>query len=103
MADLKKEEWLDFAMLVKNLESSMKKAFHATMFNWACLMNNAYREKNPEPHVHWHFKPRYNHKVNFAGTTFEDPEFGEHYSRERKQKVSREVEVKIIEAIRKNL
>ena len=31
---LKKEEWLDFADIVKKLEGSLKKLFNATMFNW---------------------------------------------------------------------
>lgn len=47
LSDLTKDEWLDFAKLVKKIESSFKKAFGATMFNWTCLMNNAFQEKTP--------------------------------------------------------
>lgn len=79
MADLTPEEWLDFAKLSKKIETSFKKAFGATMFNWACLMNNAYQEKNPKPHVHWHLWPRYSKPVVIQGIKFEDKEFGHHY------------------------
>ncbi len=103
LAELKKEEILDFLELVKKLESAFKKAFNATMFNWTCLMNNAYQEKNPTPHVHWHFRPRYNHLVKFAGLVFEDKEFGHHYARNTERKISNEVQEKIIEEIKENL
>ncbi|MFA5084570.1 MAG: HIT family protein [Candidatus Paceibacterota bacterium] len=103
MAGLKKEEWLDFAGLAKKLENTMKKSFNATMFNWTCLMNEAYKEKNPEPHIHWHFRPRYNHKVNFEGTIFEDSEFGRHYDRTKEMKISDKVRKAIIEKIREHL
>ena len=103
LAELTDEEWLDFSELVKRLESALKKSFNATMFNWTCLMNNAYQNEPPNPHIHWHFRPRYNHKVEFAGLTFKDPEFGHHYDRARKQEVSNDVKRKILEKIRENL
>ena len=47
LADLSKEELLDFLELVKIIESAIRKSFNATLFNWGCLMNNAYqREKS---------------------------------------------------------
>lgn len=103
LAELKDEEWLDFKEIVKKLELALKKSFNATMFNWTCLMNNAYQNKQPNPHVHWHFRPRYNHKVKFEGTTFEDPDFGHHYDRARKQNVSNDIKRKIIEKIRQSI
>ncbi len=103
LAELNDEEWLDFRELLKRLESALRKAFNATMFNWTCLMNNAYQNKPPNPHVHWHFRPRYNHKVEFAGLVFEDPEFAHHYNRVRKQEVSNDVKRKIVERIKENL
>lgn len=103
LAKLENSEWSDFIELVKKLESVLKKSFNATMFNWTCLMNNAYQNDPPNPHVHWHFRPRYNHKVEFAGEVFEDPEFGHHYSRERKQEVSDIVKNKIVDKIKENL
>ena len=65
LSDLTNEEWLDFSKVIEELEKGLKKSFDATMFNWACLMNHAYKEKNPNPYVHWHFRPRYNHEVAF--------------------------------------
>jgi len=103
LSDLNEEEWLDFAKLVKHLESALKKAFDATMFNWTCLMNDAYKSSKPNPHAHGHFRPRYNHKVKFAGLVFEDTEFGYHYDRTRTLEVSDEVKKKIIQKIKDNL
>lgn len=79
LADVTNEEMLDFLQLVKKLEDGLRKAFDATMFNWSCLMNLSYQNTPPDPHVHWHFRPRYNHEVQFAGTTFTDTLFGQHY------------------------
>lgn len=81
LAGLNQEEILDFAEVVKKLESALRKTFNATMFNWGCLMNNAYQETPADPQVHWHFRPRYDHPVEFAGQTFADPNFGHHYLR----------------------
>ena len=103
LAELEPQEWSDFIEVVKKLESALKKSFNATMFNWTCLMNNAYQNDPPNPHVHWHFRPRYNHKVEFAGEIFEDPEFGHHYSRERKQEIPNVIKNKIVDKIRENL
>ncbi len=79
LADVTTDELVDFHLIAKKLEDALRKAFDATMFNWSCLMNLAYQNTPPDPHVHWHFRPRYNHKVEFAGKTFEDPCFGQHY------------------------
>ena len=103
LSKVTKEEWLDFTEVVKKLESALTKAFGATMFNWTCLMNNAYKNNPPNPHVHWHFRPRYNHEIKFAGLTFEDTEFGKHYSQKTKREVSEEVKKQIIKRIKENL
>lgn len=102
LAELSKEEWDDLYKLISVLESSVRKAFGADLFNWTCLMNLAYQNDPPNPHVHWHFRPRYGRSVEFAGLTFTDPEFGKHYAREheRSLEVSKEVQQKIIEKIR---
>ncbi|MEK6860643.1 MAG: HIT family protein [Nanoarchaeota archaeon] len=103
LSELKKEEWIDFAELVKIMESALKKAFCVVMFNWTCLMNNAYQDELPNPHVHWHLRPRYDHKVEFSGVIFEDKEFGKHYDRTRNLEVSDEIRNKIISRIKENL
>ena len=43
-------EWLE---VVTTLESTVRSAFDATMFNWSCYMNHSYREDSPNPHIHW--------------------------------------------------
>lgn len=103
MSDLTQEEWLDFSSVVKKLEASCKNVFGATMFNWTCLMNLAYQNDPPNPHVHWHFRPRYKNPVSFAGETFEDVAFGKHYERGTERKVTDEIASKIVETIQKYL
>lgn len=78
LADLSQTEVLDFFELVKKLQNALKMAFGATMFNWECLMNNAYLSDPPKPQVHWHFRARYKDMVEFAGQRFSDPNFGHH-------------------------
>ncbi|MBI4037152.1 HIT family protein [Candidatus Daviesbacteria bacterium] len=103
LADLNLAEWADYYLVIKQLEGSLKKAFRVTLFNWGCLMNNAYQEKPYNPHVHWHLRPRYNHQANIGGSTFEDLEFGNHYTHDRSQIVTPEVQQLIINKIRENL
>lgn len=103
MAKLKLEEWIDFSEVVQELECALRKAFDATMFNWACFMNYAYQLDPPNPHVHWHLVPRYKQKVKFAGMTFEDPKFGQPYDLTRTQVVPPEVKQKIVTRIKENL
>ena len=104
LSNLTSEEWLDFhENIVKKLESTFKKVFDATMFNWTCLMNNAYQKENPKPYVHFHFRQRYNHDVKCAGEEFQDPDFAHHYNRERKNFVSKELLKKISDEVKKYL
>ena len=108
LSELTEEEWVDFSQVVKMLEFAIKKAFGGRMFNWTCLMNNAFKaekEKNElaKPHVHWHCRARYNSPVKFAGEVFEDPEFAHHYDNKRRTKVSQELLAKIADKILEEL
>lgn len=104
LSNLTSDEWIDFQKnIVQKLESAFKKAFNATMFNWTCLMNNAFKAETPKPQVHWHFRPRYKENVKFAGEQFQDLEFAHHYGRERKKIVSKETLELIAKELRKNL
>lgn len=78
LPDITEEEQKDFFFLIKKLEAFFKEEIGATMFNYSCLMNNAYRD-GETPHVHYHFRPRYKNPVTILGHTFNDPNFGEHY------------------------
>ena len=44
LSELTDEDWIELGKLEKELERISKKLFDATMFNFACLMNNAYRD-----------------------------------------------------------
>ena len=103
LSELKKKEILDFLEIVKKLEKAIKKAFNATMFNYSCLMNNAYKLETPNPHVHWHLHPRYKNPVKFEDIIFEDKEFAHHYDNKKILAVSDEIKRKIIEKIKENL
>lgn len=96
MAELTNEEWLEFADIVKKLERGVRESFGAVLFNWTCLMNNAFQVSPAFPHVHWHVRPRYENAVTFDGEEFVDPLFGYHYDREQ----SKEVSADTLEAIR---
>lgn len=105
LAELKDEEWGEFSKIVKNLESALKNAFNSTMFNWGCLMNSSYLSDPPNPHVHWHFIPRYKQKVEFEELMFEDPCFGSSTMKAKGgiRKVADDIRMKIIEKIKDNL
>lgn len=75
LSSLTPEDWVELGSIEKELERVCKKLFSATMFNFACLMNNAYRD-NETPHVHFHFIPRYQGKVSLLGHTYVDKHFG---------------------------
>lgn len=78
LGDLTEEEQLEFFFLAKKLEQFFRKQFHASMFNWSCLMNNAYKD-GETPQVHWHFRPRYAKSIVVAEKEYNDPNFGYHY------------------------
>ncbi len=99
LAEVTEEEMLDFLNLVKILESKARRAFGAVMFNWGCLMNDAYQNTPPDPQVHWHFRPRYDREVTFAGEKFVDTDFGHHYLRGTSRILSDAVRQEIIKAL----
>ena len=47
----------------------------ATMVNFCCLMNNAYRD-NTKPQVHYHFVPRYKEPLMLFNKKYVDRHFG---------------------------
>jgi len=75
LSDLTPEAWEELGKLEKELERVCKKVFGATMFNFACLMNNAYRD-NEKPHVHYHFVPRYKELLVLFNKKYVDKHFG---------------------------
>ena len=75
LSELINDEWIELGIIEKELERVTKKLFGATMFNFACLMNNAYRD-NEKPHVHFHFIPRYKNQLNMFNKVYKDRHFG---------------------------
>lgn len=75
LSELTKEDWEELGLLEKELERVCTKLFKSTMFNFACLMNNAYRD-NEKPHVHFHFVPRYKEEINILNKKYKDKHFG---------------------------
>ena len=75
LSDLSNDEWIELGILEEELERVCKKLFNSTMFNFACLMNNAYRD-NEKPHVHFHFIPRYNGERVILNKKYKDKHFG---------------------------
>lgn len=106
LSDLNSEEWEELGKIEKELERVCKKLFGATMFNFACLMNNAYRD-NEKPHVHYHFVPRYKNELNLFGKKYKDKHFGYNFwkwslSRFKSQKdiFTKEEKLKIYEMMK---
>lgn len=75
LSELTTEEWIELGIIEKELERVCTKLFDATMFNFACLMNNAYKD-NETPHVHFHFIPRYKNTVTIFNKVYKDKHFG---------------------------
>lgn len=75
LSDLEVEAWIELGKIEKELERVCKKIFGATMFNFCCLMNNAYRD-NEKPKVHYHFVPRYKDELKLFGKSYKDRHFG---------------------------
>jgi diadenosine tetraphosphate (Ap4A) HIT family hydrolase len=75
LSDLTDEDWVELGKIEKELERVSKKVFNATMFNFACLMNDAYKN-NEKAHVHFHFIPRYKYDVKIFNKTYRDKHFG---------------------------
>ena len=107
LSELTNDEWLELGKLEKELERVTKKLLGATMFNFACLMNNAYRD-NEKPHVHFHFVPRYKNELKIFNKVYKDRHFGYNFwkwdlSKFKRQKdiFTKEEKIKIFEMIKK--
>ena len=109
LSDLTNDEWIELGKIEKELERVCQKLFNSTMFNFACLMNNAYRD-NKKPHVHFHFIPRYKNEVLLFGKKYKDKHFGFNMwkwsnSRIKSQKdiFTREEKLEIYEMMKKEI
>ena len=110
LCDQTPEESIGFFELVRELEPALEHAFGATLINFSCLRNWAYRLHDPDPpfkngqpnpHVHWHVLTRYARPVTFEGVTFTDEAFGEPF--EPKGESAKGIRREIIERIQGEL
>jgi len=103
LSDLTEAEMLDFLNIVRKYETLFKVKYGATMFNWTCLMNNAYKNNPPEPQMHWHCRPRYKETVVFEGVEFKDPNFAHHYERGTESNLDDKTREKLLDQLRSYL
>ena len=75
LSDLEPEAWEELGKLEKELERICKKIFGATMFNFACLMNNIHKDYE-KTHVHFRFIPRYKEEMILFNKKYKDRYFG---------------------------
>lgn len=80
LGELTSEEWGELQIILRALETVLRKKLGASHANFSCLMNGAYGVEPPSPHVHFHVIPRYSHPVTFGGMRFKDELYGLHYS-----------------------
>ena len=80
MSELTDDEWNELLNLVRKVETCLKDVLGAVLCNWSCLMNDFYKDAEPDPHLHIHVRPRYDKPVKLNGNTYADSEFGHHYA-----------------------
>lgn len=108
--EMKEKEAQEYREIFRKLLLAIQKAFQATHFNVAYLMNRAFDKNQPDPafqggkpHFHWHVIPRYDGAREFEGELFGDPDFGNSFNFQRKKFLVGEFRKQVIEAIRKHL
>lgn len=102
--ELSNGEVLELFELIREYELALIKTFNTTNFNWTCLMNNQYKEKNvdnPEP-LHLHVWPRYKDIVEFNNEIFKDEVFAHHYDKNKEKYLDRDFICKIADSILEN-
>lgn len=68
LGTLSAEAWAEFGSVCKEVERALTNTFGAEKFNYLALMMY-------DPEVHFHVIPRYSKPVQFAGTSFIDPDW----------------------------
>jgi diadenosine tetraphosphate (Ap4A) HIT family hydrolase len=69
---LREDEWADLHEQMRRVALALTAAFQPDHFNYAFLQNQ-------DRQVHLHVMPRYAASRTFAGETFEDPDYPDHY------------------------
>ena len=71
---------MDLKHIIKMIENCLKTVLGAELCNWSCLLNDFYKEANPNPHLHLHVRPRYKTPFLLNGIQYADEDFGHHYN-----------------------
>jgi diadenosine tetraphosphate (Ap4A) HIT family hydrolase len=110
--DMNADEAREYQQILRELLPALKNTFNVTHFNVAYLMNMAFNAQTPEPafkdgkpnpHFHWHIIPRYDGVREFAGESFEDPNFGAPFDLQRKKYLVGEFRKQAVQAIREKM
>jgi len=92
LSEFDDEDWIEFGRIEKELERVCKKVFKTTMFNVACLMNDAFKN-NEKPHVHFQFIPRYKEPVILFNKNYKDKHFGYNFWKWSRSKIMRQKDI----------
>lgn len=103
LSEITPEEWVDFGLVVRIFESSVKKSFGAVNFNWSCTLNDLQKPTSTLKNLYWHVRPRYSADVKFNKMVFKDYQFTNHYQVRKKILLSQPFLNLIALEIRKNL
>lgn len=86
ISELTRAEAADFFTVAAAIERAMEDELKASMVNFSCLRNWAFRSVDPSPplvngqpnpHVHWHVAPRFAGPVTIGEEVFVDSQFGD--------------------------
>ncbi len=109
LSELTQAEATEFFEPAAVVERALEDDLGATMVNFSCLRNWAFREANlvppmlnghPNPHVHWHVSPRYRQSVTICAEEFVDHQYGEEL-RWGARYVTEEVQIELIRRLSK--
>ena len=93
IANLTDAEVLSLWAFVRETKAALTGLFAPDHFNYMFLMNLT-------PHVHFHIFPRYAHPVEFAGQSFADRRYGDHYDPAESRALEADAEEALIAALR---
>ncbi len=84
ISELTTQEWLELKDIIDRLEVLYIDVLGADLCNWSCLMNDFYKDSEPNPHLHIHVRPRYSEPIVINNHDYADTEFAHHYALKKK-------------------
>jgi len=103
LPELQMPEWIEFKQIADELERCLKTALGARLCNWSCLMNSFYKKDVPNPHLHFHVRPRYDKPVVLNGNVYADAEYGHHYRLSKGVSIPEEDMRELLRLLKSNL